>query len=78
MPATGKDDPEMSYRRGFQQGAIETFRAVKPFLDTTTRDVVGAWIEQDIGRWRFNAMLDHPPTWRLANLNVPKSNWLED
>jgi hypothetical protein len=32
MPPIGKDDPEMSYRRGYEHGAVETFRAVERFL----------------------------------------------
>jgi len=68
------DDLEMSYRRGYQDGAVETFRAIERFLDASTREVVRAWVEQDVNGWRLKAMLGHPPTWRLANLNVPKSN----
>ena len=74
MPAFGMDDPEMSYRRGYQDGAVETFRAIERFLDVPTREVVRAWVEQDVNGWRLKAMLGHPPTWRPANLNVPKSN----
>jgi hypothetical protein len=33
MPPVGKDDAEMSYRRGYKHGAVETFRAVERFLD---------------------------------------------
>ena len=74
MPFMEKDDLEMSYRRGYERGAIETFGAVERFLDPTAREVVRAWIEQDIHGWRLKAMLGHPPTWRLADLNVPKRN----
>ena len=74
MPAIGMDDLEMSYRRGYQDGAVETFRAIERFLDASTREVVRAWVEQDVNGWRLKAMLGHPPTWRLVNLNVPKSN----
>jgi hypothetical protein len=74
MPAIGVDDPEMSYRRGYQDGAVETFRAVERFLDLATREVVRAWIEQDVNGWRLKAMLGYPPTWRLTRLNDPRSN----
>jgi hypothetical protein len=37
MPAIGVDDPEMSYRRGYEHGAVEMFRAVERFLDPATR-----------------------------------------
>ena len=32
MPSIEKDDGEMSYRRGFEHGALETFHAVERFL----------------------------------------------
>jgi hypothetical protein len=66
MPLNEKNDPEMSYRRGYQDGASEMLHAVEHFLDPATRDVVRAWVEQDINGWRIKAMLDHPPTWRVA------------
>jgi len=47
MPAIGEDDPGRSYRRGYQDGAVETFRAIERFLDVATREVVHTWIEQD-------------------------------
>jgi len=74
MPAIGVDDPEMSYRRGFEHGAVEMFRAVERFLDLATREVVRGWIEQDVNGWRLKAMLGYPPTWRLTSLNDPRSN----
>jgi hypothetical protein len=73
MPLNEKNDPEMSYRRGYQDGAFEMLRAVERFLDPATRKVVRAWIEQDINGWRLKAMLGHPPTWRLGDLNALKS-----
>jgi hypothetical protein len=33
MPLNENNDPEMSYRRGYQDGALETLRAVDRFLD---------------------------------------------
>ena len=57
----------MSYRRGYQDGALEMLRTVERFLDPATRDVVRAWIEQDINGWRLKAMLAKPPTWRLTS-----------
>jgi hypothetical protein len=73
MPLNEKNDPEMSYRRGYQDGALEMFRAVERFLDPTTRQVVRGWIEQDINGWRLKAMLGQPPTWRLTDLRAHKS-----
>jgi hypothetical protein len=72
MPFMERDDLEMSFRRGYERGAAETFDAVERFLDPRTREVVRAWIEQDIHGWRRKAMLGHPPTWRLAELKVAK------
>jgi hypothetical protein len=53
MPFIEKDDVEMSYRRGYEHGAIETFHAVERFLDPAMREVVRAWIEQAEGRLRL-------------------------
>jgi hypothetical protein len=65
MPAIGKDDPEMAYRRGYQDGAKQTFQGVERFLDPATRAAVWAWIDADIYEWRYKAMLADPPRWRL-------------
>lgn len=72
MPFMERDDLEMPYSRGYARGAAETLDAVERFLDPRTREVVRAWIEQDIHGWRRKAMLGHPPTWRLAELKAGK------
>jgi hypothetical protein len=73
MPLNERNDPEMAYRRGYQDGALEMLRAVERFLDPATREVVRSWIEHDINGWRLKAVLGHPPTWRLTELNALKS-----
>jgi hypothetical protein len=73
MPLNERNDPEMSYRRGYQDGALEMLRAVERFLDPATRQVVRSWIEQDINGWRLKAMLGLPPTWRLIELKAHTS-----
>jgi hypothetical protein len=44
MPLNEKNDPEMSYRRGYQDGASEMLRALEQFLDPATRQVARGWI----------------------------------
>jgi hypothetical protein len=73
MPPIGTDDPEMSYRRGYEHGAAEMFRAVELFLNPVIREALRAWIEEDVHGWRYKAMLSYPPTWRLTNLKLLKS-----
>ena len=73
MQGIEKDDAEMSFRRGYQQGVIEVFYALERFLDPATRDVLQAWIETDIYVWRIKAMLGYPPIWRLKMLAGPRS-----
>ena len=68
MQGAEPDEPEMSFRRGYQQGAIELFDAIERFLDPATREVVRACIEKDVSMWRVKAMLGHPPNWRLNML----------
>jgi hypothetical protein len=68
MQGIEKDDAEMSFRRGYQQGVIEVFCALERLLDPATREVLQAWIEKDIYVWRIKAMLGYPPNWRLKML----------
>jgi hypothetical protein len=63
------EDSEMAYRRGYQDGAIETFTAVAQFLDPGTREGLRAWIN-DVCAWRTKAMLGSPPMWRLRMLSA--------
>jgi hypothetical protein len=72
MQGAEHDEPEMSFRRGYQQGAIELFYAIERHLDPATREVVRAWIE-DVYIWRVKAMLGHPPNRRLNMLAGPRS-----
>ena len=57
MQGAEHDEPEMSFRRGYQQGVIELFFAIERFLDPATREVVQAWIEKDVYIWRVNRPL---------------------
>src|SRR5262245_12684108 len=68
MRGAEDDGPEMSFRRGYEQGAIDVFCAIERFLDPATREVLKAWIEKDVSIWRAKAMLSHPPNWRLNML----------
>ena len=65
MPLNEKNDPEMAYRRGYQDGASEMLSAVERFLDPAVRQIARSWIKQDIDGWRLKA---RPPTWRLNEL----------
>src|SRR5215475_8682403 len=73
MQGAEHDEPEMSFRRGYQQGAIDIFCAIERFLDPATREAVRAWIEKDVYIWRVKAMLGHPPNWRLNMIAGPRS-----
>jgi len=73
MRGAENDEPEMSFRHGYQQGAIELFYAIERFLDPATREVLRAWIEKDVFMWRVKAMLSHPPNWRLNMIAGPRS-----
>jgi hypothetical protein len=52
MQGIVQEDPEMSFRRGYEQGAIETFQSIQRFVDPRTREVLRAWIEKDVYVWR--------------------------
>jgi hypothetical protein len=68
VPPIGIDDAEMSYRRGFEHGATEILRAVAGLLEPGVCDALQAWIS-DVHQWRYKAMLNYPPTWRLERLS---------
>ena len=78
MQGVAPEDPEESFRRGYEHAAIETFHAIERFLDPSTREVLRTWIEKDVYIWRLNAMLGYPPTWRLKMLAGPRSRTLND
>jgi hypothetical protein len=49
------DDPEMSYRRGYHQGAWAVFDLVDEYLPSSISAAVRAWIERDLHKWRLNS-----------------------
>ena len=74
-------DPEMSYRRGYQQGASDLFDAIKAVLQARDIDLVHEWINGDLLKWRLaaisgesrrkgNQITDEctPPTQRLGSI----------
>jgi hypothetical protein len=73
MPPIDKNDPEVSYRRGYEHGANEVLRAVAQLLDPTSREILRAWVEEDVHQWRYEALLVYPPLWRLSLLNQAPS-----
>jgi hypothetical protein len=48
MQGITPEDPEASFRRGYEHAAIETFHAIERFLDPSTREVLRTWIEEDV------------------------------
>jgi hypothetical protein len=50
------DDPEMSYRRGYYQGAWATFQAVQHVLPSPASAAIRAWIERRVFAWRLENM----------------------
>ena len=40
------DSPEMSFRRGYQHGVIDVFRAIERLLDPASREILKGWIEK--------------------------------
>jgi hypothetical protein len=75
-------DPEMSYRRGYHQGAQQVLDAIKHFLPVRQSSIVHAWIAEDLGKWRVAALkgeskrehngstvMCQPPTKRLSSIS---------
>jgi hypothetical protein len=73
MQGVAPEDPEESFRRGYEHAAIETFH-----FDPSTREVLRTWIEKDVYVWWLNAMLGYPSTWRLKMLVGPRVRTLND
>jgi hypothetical protein len=58
------NDPEASYRRGYQQGAFDAVEALK----TMTTDQVRVWVDETLANWRNN---------QIDNRNLlPPRPWL--
>jgi hypothetical protein len=62
MPDDELDDPEASYRRGYQQGAWAAMEAVK----STPIEKIRTWIDEKLYRWRYHDRVKtrfvRPPT----------------
>ena len=76
-------DPEMSYRRGYQQGANDLFEAIRPWLQAAEAALVNDWINSDLLNWRLAAISGEsrrdgdritqacaPPTQRLGKIGA--------
>jgi hypothetical protein len=50
------DDPEMSYRRGFHQGAWLLFEAIELYLPPDRATAARDWIQKDVFGWRLKNM----------------------
>jgi len=50
-------DPEMSYRRGYHDGAWELFQSIRHLLPAADRERALAWIQQDIRHWRVDEIV---------------------
>ena len=74
-------DPEMSYRRGYHQGAQQVFDAIKHCLPVRQSSIINAWIAEDVCKWRVaglkreskrepdgSTVMCKPPTKRLSNI----------
>jgi hypothetical protein len=53
-------DLEMSYRRGYHDGAWELFQSIRHLLSMTERERTLAWIQQDIRHWRVDDHASKP------------------
>src|SRR5262249_17497237 len=74
MRAAEDNEPEMSFRRGYQQGVIDIFCAIERCLDPATREVLQAWIEKDVSMWRAKAISDIRPKNNSSGLHRMDTN----
>lgn len=47
------DDPEASYRRGFQQGAFMALKAAKAAHSEKRMEELNAWVDVTLHKWRY-------------------------
>jgi hypothetical protein len=77
------DDPEMSYRRGYEQGAFAIFETIEHALPVRERSIMYGWLRGEVAKWRKEAMRGtagreagkvtaacHPPIERLRQLRA--------
>jgi hypothetical protein len=50
------DDPEMCYRRGYQQGAYALYDAIAAYLPSDVRDQAQNWVNRELFSWRLKNM----------------------
>jgi len=50
------NDPEMSFRRGFEQGAFAVFETIEYLLSVQERSVLYGWLRHDVAKWRKDAI----------------------
>jgi hypothetical protein len=80
-------DPEISYRRGYEQGAKKVFDAIKHCLPARQSSIVQAWLVEDLHKWRLanlrgeskrdpdgSIVMCQPPTERLSKIGGQTSN----
>jgi hypothetical protein len=60
------NDPEASYRRGYQQGAFDALQAIQ----SMTPERLKEWAEVELAKWRYAEQVDNR---RLA----PPRPWLK-
>ena len=48
-----ESDPEACYRRGYEHGAEEVFRAVAAALPQSLCSMIERWLESDVKTWRI-------------------------
>ncbi|MDE1973801.1 MAG: hypothetical protein KGI48_11505 [Hyphomicrobiales bacterium] len=50
------NDPEMSYRRGFAQGAFAVFETIEHALPVRERSIMYGWLQGEVAKWRKEAL----------------------
>jgi hypothetical protein len=64
-PAGVSDDPEASYRAGYQHGAWAVFERVRTHIPAEEQVRFEQWIEGDLQQWRHDrARNPAPPIFR--------------
>ena len=50
-----KENPEVRYREGYEEGAWALYREVEKFLPTPVANSVVMWLQEQLEPWRIKA-----------------------
>ena len=63
------ENAELSYRRGYQQGAHDVLQLVR---DGLYPEEIRRWVDVDVRRWRIEGMVERAKSGRVKRILPPR------